>query len=64
MIHALLIVLAFCVVAGLGLMMYHLRHAPVGEETPEGFDALNPNEGRSAQPPAAARVSTQPAGRL
>jgi hypothetical protein len=32
-----LIILAVCLVIGCALMVYHLAHAPVGEQTPEGF---------------------------
>jgi len=42
--NILLIIFAVCLVAGLGLMIYHLMHAPVGEETAKGFKVLSPSE--------------------
>ena len=40
MITAFVLVLAVCLVTGLGLIIYHLAHAPVGVETSEGFEVL------------------------
>jgi len=37
-----LIILAVFLVTASALMIYHLVHAPVGEETPEGFRETSP----------------------
>jgi hypothetical protein len=37
-----LIVLAVCLVFSCALMVYHLAHAPIGEQTPEGFKETSP----------------------
>jgi hypothetical protein len=40
--NAFLIILAIGLVAGSALLVYHLVHAPVGEQTPDGFRETAP----------------------
>lgn len=50
-IIAFLSVFAVGVVTGLGLMIYHLVHAPVGEQGPDGFKAIAVSGDREAAAP-------------